>query len=181
VLKIDPEGLELNETVVFVNRVSKVVKGGRRFGFSAMVVVGNGEGIVGIGYGKAKDVSEAIKKGASKAKKSLIKVRIKKGTIPYTIIGRYGAAKVFMKPASPGTRIIWSGTKPPLLIIFSTSIPSLFFLSTASLKITPVEITGILNSACNLFATVPFPPPGGPNKINLITFPFFLSQLSCFN
>ena len=87
-LKIDPEGLELNETVVFVNRVSKVVKGGRRFGFAAMVVVGNGEGIVGIGYGKAKDVSEAIKKGVVKAKKSLIKVRIKKGTIPYTIIGK---------------------------------------------------------------------------------------------
>ena len=77
-LKINPESLELNETVVFVNRVSKVVKGGRRFGFSAMVVVGNGEGIVGIGYGKAKDVSEAIKKGASKAKKSLIKLKINK-------------------------------------------------------------------------------------------------------
>jgi small subunit ribosomal protein S5 len=75
VLKIDPEGLELNEAVVFVNRVSKVVKGGRRFGFSAMVVVGNGEGIVGIGYGKAKDVSEAIKKGVAKAKKGWQKQR----------------------------------------------------------------------------------------------------------
>jgi small subunit ribosomal protein S5 len=115
VLKIDPEGLELNETVVVVNRVSKVVKGGRRFGFSAMVVVGNGEGIVGIGYGKAKDVSEAIKKGVAKAKKSLIKVRIKKGTIPYTIIGRYGAAKVFMKPASPGTGVIAGGAVRTIL------------------------------------------------------------------
>ncbi|MGB2782383.1 MAG: 30S ribosomal protein S5 [Atribacterota bacterium] len=114
-LKIDPEGLELNETVVFVNRVSKVVKGGRRFGFSAMVVVGNGEGIVGTGYGKAKDVSEAIKKGAAKAKKSLIKVRIKKGTIPYTIIGQYGAARVFMKPASPGTGVIAGGSVRTIL------------------------------------------------------------------
>jgi len=115
VLKIDPEGLELNETVVFVNRVSKVVKGGRRFGFSAMVVVGNSAGIVGIGYGKAKDVSEAIKKGAARAKKNLIKIRIKKGTIPYTIIGRYGAAKVFMKPASPGTGVIAGGSVRTIL------------------------------------------------------------------
>lgn len=114
-LKIDPEGLELNETVIFVNRVSKVVKGGRRFSFSAMVVVGNGEGIVGIGYGKAKDVSEAIKKGAARAKKDLIKLRIKKGTIPYTIIGRYGAAKVFMKPASPGTGVIAGGAVRAIL------------------------------------------------------------------
>ena len=114
-LKIDPEGLELNETVVFVNRVSKVVKGGRRFGFSAMVVVGNSAGIVGIGYGKAKDVSEAIKKGAARAKKNLIKLRIKKGTIPYTIIGRYGAAKVFMKPASPGTGVIAGGSVRTIL------------------------------------------------------------------
>ena len=113
--KIDPEGLELNETVVFVNRVSKVVKGGRRFGFSAMIVVGNGEGIVGIGYGKAKDVSEAIKKGVTKAKKNLIKVRIKKGTIAYMITGHYGAAKVFMKPASPGTGVIAGGSVRAIL------------------------------------------------------------------
>lgn len=113
--KIDPESLELNETVIFVNRVSKVVKGGRRFGFAAMIVVGNGEGIVGIGYGKAKDVSEAIRKGVAKAKKSLIKVRIKKGTIPYTIIGHYGAASVFMKPASPGTGVIAGGSVRAIL------------------------------------------------------------------
>lgn len=113
--KIDPEGLELNETVVFVNRVSKVVKGGRRFGFSAMIVVGNGKGIVGIGYGKAKDVSEAIKKGVTKAKKNLIKVRIKKGTIPYMITAHYGAAKVFMKPASPGTGVIAGGSVRAIL------------------------------------------------------------------
>jgi len=115
VQKINPEGLELNETVVFVNRVSKVVKGGRRFGFTAMIVVGNGEGIVGTGYGKAKDVSEAIRKGVAKAKKSLIKVRIKKGTIPYTIIGHYGAATVFMKPASPGTGVIAGGSVRSIL------------------------------------------------------------------
>jgi len=115
VQKINPEGLELNETVVFVNRVSKVVKGGRRFGFTAMIVVGNGEGIVGIGYGKAKDVSEAIRKGVAKAKKGLIKVRIKKGTIPYTVIGHYGAATVFMKPASPGTGVIAGGSVRSIL------------------------------------------------------------------
>ena len=109
VQKIDSEGLELQETVIFVNRVSKVVKGGRRFGFAAMVVVGNGQGMVGIGYGKAKDVSEAIRKGVAQAKKCLIKVKIKKGTIPYTITGRYGAASVFMKPASPGTGVIAGG------------------------------------------------------------------------
>lgn len=109
VQKIDSEGLELQETVIFVNRVSKVVKGGRRFGFAAMIVVGNGQGMVGIGYGKAKDVSEAIRKGVAQAKKSLIKVKIKKGTIPYTITGRYGAASVFMKPASPGTGVIAGG------------------------------------------------------------------------
>jgi len=109
VQKIDSEGLELQETVIFVNRVSKVVKGGRRFGFAAMIVVGNGQGMVGIGYGKAKDVSEAIRKGVAQAKKGLIKVKIKKGTIPYTITGRYGAASVFMKPASPGTGVIAGG------------------------------------------------------------------------
>ena len=108
--KINAEGLELNETVVFVNRVSKVVKGGRRFGFAAMVVVGNGEGVVGIGYGKAKDVSDAIRKGVAKAKKSLIKVKIKKGTISYTVTGQYGAASVIMKPASPGTGVIAGGS-----------------------------------------------------------------------
>ena len=107
--KINAEGLELQETVIFVNRVSKVVKGGRRFGFAAMVVVGNGQGIVGTGYGKAKDVSEAIRKGVAQAKKNLIKVKIKRGTIPYTITGNYGAASVFMKPASPGTGVIAGG------------------------------------------------------------------------
>ncbi|MEA1939272.1 MAG: 30S ribosomal protein S5 [Candidatus Caldatribacteriota bacterium] len=113
--KIDPKGLDLQETVIFVNRVSKVVKGGRRFGFTAMVAVGNGEGIIGIGYGKAKDVSEAIKKGVTQGKKNLIKVKMKKGTIPYMIIGHFGAAAVLLKPASPGTGVIAGGSVRAIL------------------------------------------------------------------
>jgi len=109
VQKVNPEGLELKESVVFVNRVSKVVKGGKRFGFAAMVVVGNGEGVVGLGYGKANDVSEAIRKGVVKAKKELIKVKMKKRTIPYLVEGNFRAAKVILKPASPGTGVIAGG------------------------------------------------------------------------
>jgi len=110
VQKINSEGLELKESVVFVNRVSKVVKGGKRFGFAAMVVVGNGEGIVGLGYGKANDVSDAIRKGVVKAKKNLIKIKMKKRTIPYPVEGSFGAAKVILKPASPGTGVIAGGS-----------------------------------------------------------------------
>lgn len=144
--KIDPEGLELNETVIFVNRVSKVVKGGRRFGFTAMIVVGNGEGVVGIGYGKAKDVSEAIRKGVAKAKKSLIKVRIKKGTIAYTVIGHFGAATVFMKPASPGTGVIAGGSVRAILE--ATGFQDILTKSMGSdnnLNIAKATINGLMN------------------------------------
>ncbi|MDD4363318.1 MAG: 30S ribosomal protein S5 [Atribacterota bacterium] len=103
------EGQELKESVVFVNRVSKVVKGGRRFGFSAMVVVGNGQGYVGIGYGKAKDVSDAIRKGSTKAKKEMSKIKTRKNTIPHAVTGIHGGAKVFLRPASPGTGVIAGG------------------------------------------------------------------------
>lgn len=107
--RIDPEGLSLKDRVVYINRVAKVVKGGRRFSFSALVVVGDGGGIVGIGKGKAAEVPEAIRKAVEHAKKSLIKFPIKDGTIPHRIIGKYGPGSVVMNPAIKGTGLIAGG------------------------------------------------------------------------
>lgn len=103
--RFEKQESDLQENVVFINRVAKVVKGGRRFSFAAVVVVGDGKGKIGAGLGKAAEVPEAIRKGVEDAKKNMITVALKNGTIPHPMLGIYGAGKVIMKPAAEGTGI----------------------------------------------------------------------------
>ena len=108
-MKQAPNDLSLKDKVVFINRVAKVVKGGKRFSFSALVVVGDKNGWVGMGKGKASEVPDAIKKGIERAKKNMFKVPLKKGTIPYQVTGLYGAENVLLKPAAEGSGVIAGG------------------------------------------------------------------------
>jgi len=107
--RIDPSQLDLKDTVVNISRVTKVVKGGKNLSFSALVVVGDGHGVVGFGVGKAKEVPSAIKKGIEAAKKSLIKVPLKGTTIPHQVVGKFGSGSVLLKPAPEGTGLIAGG------------------------------------------------------------------------
>ena len=115
VKRVKSSEIEFKDRLVAVNRVTKVTKGGRTFSFSAIVVIGDEKGVVGYGLGKAKEVQAAVTKGVSEAKKNLIKVPVLKGTIPHEQVGKYSGAKVFLKPAAPGTGVIAGGAMRAVL------------------------------------------------------------------
>ncbi len=128
--KIDPNALELKDQVVTINRVTKVVKGGKNLSFSALVVVGDQNGIVGFGMGKAKEVPQAIRKGIEQARKNLIRIPLKERTIPHVVVGCYGAGRVMLKPASEGTGVIAGG--PVRAVVQSAGISNILTKSIGS-------------------------------------------------